>query len=295
MSGLEDDEVPGDTGFHNAHSGGEDDMVGKKSRMQRLFNEESGKSLTIAVDHGAALGPVKGVEKVEEVFSRLDPWADAWLMSKGILKQCFEPDGMTGVVLRATGAITVAQGFPGGEGLVVSVEEALTLGGDALAATIFIGTTYERDSLLTLARVAESCERWQMPLVAVLGAGVVHDRTLDAEFWALGARVAAEHGADLVCTYWVEEGFEKVVEGCPVPVLVSGGMRQGDLEGVLSAVGSALAAGAQGIVAGPELWQAKYPEATAEALAMAVHKGANVAEAMDAYRQAERGASPSVR
>lgn len=263
-------------------------MVGKTSRMQRLFNQESGKSLTIAVDDGASLGPVKGIEKIEEVFSRLDPWADAWLMSKGILRQCYQPDGVTGVVLRATGGATSAQGFPGGEGLVLSVEEAIALGADAVAATVFIGTAFEGSSLLGLARLAEASGRWQIPLVAVLGAGVAQERMTEADFWALGARVAAEHGADLVHTYWVEEGFEKVVEGCPVPVMMAGGPRREAPEQVLEMVESALMAGVQGVVMGASLWQAKRPEALAEAVARIVHRGASIAEAMEAYREAEK-------
>jgi len=263
-------------------------MVGKTSRMQRLFNQESGKSLTIAVDYGATSGPVKGIERIGEVFSLLDPWADAWLMSKGILRHCYQPDGVTGIVLRATGAATAAQSFPGGEGVVVSVEEALVLGADALAASIFVGTAYERDSLLGLASLAQACGRWQVPLVAVLGAGIVQDRTLDADFWALGARVAAEHGADLVHAYWVERGFEKVVEGCPVPVLMAGGPERNGPEELMEMIHGALAAGAQGVVMGSDLWQARNPEGLAEAVAMMVHRGASALEAIDAYRKAER-------
>ena len=262
-------------------------MIGKTSRMQRLFDGGSGKTLTIAVDHGASVGPVEGIEKIEEVFERLDPWADAWLMTKGALRHSYEPDGVTGVILRATGGTTGAQGYVEGEGSVLSVEEAVMLDADAVAATVLIGTTFERDSLVNLAGLAEMCGRWQMPLVAVLGAGVVQERMSEADYWALGARVAAEHGADLVHTFWVEEGFEKVVAGCPVPVIVSGAAKRQSVDEYLVMIESAVEAGARGIVMGADLWQAEHPEAMAEAVGMVLHQGATVAEAMEAYREAE--------
>ena len=168
------------------------------------------------------------------------------------------------------------------------MEEALTLGADAVAATVFIGTAYERESLLSLAGLVAASERWQVPVVAVLGAGVVQERVQEEDFWALGARVAAEHGADLVHAYWVEERFEKVVEGCPVPVIMSGGPKQDEPHGVLEMVESALQAGAEGVVMGTTLWGAKHPEALAEAIARIVHRGASVADAVSAYQEIEK-------
>jgi DhnA family fructose-bisphosphate aldolase class Ia len=44
----------------------------------------------------------------------------------------------------------------------------------------------------------------------------------DARYLALCSRIAAELGARVVKTYWCEN-FDKVVSGCPVPVVMAGG------------------------------------------------------------------------
>ena len=91
------------------------------------------------------------------------------------------------------------------EGLVTSIEEVLTLGADAMAVSAFIGSENERETLIGLSRAADQCHRWNVPLLGVIGLGKeVGEKKNNARFLALSARVAAEHGADMIKAYYTE-------------------------------------------------------------------------------------------
>ncbi|MBN2576288.1 MAG: hypothetical protein JXP73_17130 [Deltaproteobacteria bacterium] len=75
-----------------------------------ILNPATGKGLILAIDHGMALGPVTGIADAATTIKRLMKTGriDAWLIAKGILTNCFEPDGEAGIILRASGAATIA-------------------------------------------------------------------------------------------------------------------------------------------------------------------------------------------
>ena len=47
----------------------------------------------------------------------------------------------------------------------------------------------------------------------------------DARYLALATRIAAEMGAHIVKTYYVEDDFERITSTCPVPVVMAGGKK----------------------------------------------------------------------
>ena len=65
--------------------------------------------------------------------------------------------------------------------------------------------------------------------------------------------------------------MRQVVEGCPVPVLVLGGVRSSIPEVVLEATRGALDAGARGVVYGRNVWQADDPVAMCGQLREVIH------------------------
>jgi len=73
----------------------------------------------------------------------------------------------------------------------------------------------------------------------------------------LAARAAQEIGADFVKTYYSgdPESFHKVVEGCPVPVVVLGGEKTETVEQVFSLVHASIQAGGKGIAIGRNIWE----------------------------------------
>jgi len=256
--------------------------VGKQNRMNRILNPTTGRGLILAVDHGMALGPMTGITDIGKTISTLAATGkvDAWLLTKGILTNCFEPDGKQGIILRASGAATIAGEDLTHEGLTTSVDTALRLGADAMATTAFIGSSYEHDTLVNMALLADECHEYDLPLLGVLGVGkTLEDRKLDPQYLALGARVAVEHGADMVKTYYTPMGFDRVIGGCPVPVMIAGGPKcETDLD-TLKMIGGALDGGARGIVMGRNIWQSSHPVELLEVVWRMIHEGLSIEEA----------------
>lgn len=263
-------------------------MNGRERRLRRILNRETGRSLVIAVDHGMALGAMTGIVDVGKTIRDLDATGkvDCWLMTKGIYTHAFDPAGDPGVILRASGGATIAGPDLTREGQTADAEEALMLGVDAMATTAFIGSEYEHETLIGMAEMATECRQWDLPLLGVIGLGKINeDKKKDPQFIALGARVGAEHGADIIKTYYTEKDFEKVVGGCPVPVMIAGGPKcETDLD-TLKMIHGALQGGAKGIVMGRNVWQSPHPTALLFAVHGLIHERMKVKEAVDLLEQ----------
>ena len=259
-------------------------MNGYINRLSRIINPETKRSLIVAIDHGMALGPTHGLEEPKVVFEQLEPYTDAWLMTKGIFTHVYHPTGMRGVILRASGGATIAGPDLTREGITSSVEELLSLSADAVACSAFIGSPNEYDTLTSMSRVAEACRRWQVPLMAVIGVGKDNEKAQDARCIALGARVAAEHGADIVKTYYTAEDFHKVTESCPVPVAIAGGPKCDTDEDTLAMIRGALDDGAAGIVMGRNIWQNERPVPMIKAVRAMIHENISLSEAVEMLR-----------
>ena len=259
-------------------------MNGKERRLRKILNKKTGRSLVLAVDHGMALGAMTGIVDIAGTIRTLDAnnKVDCWLMTKGIYTHAFDPSGDPGVILRASGGATIAGPELTREGQTADAEEALRLGVDAMATTAFVGSAYEHETLISMARMATECRKWDMPLLGVIGLGKTNeDKKKDPKFIALGARVGAEHGADIIKTYYTETDFDKVVAGCPVPVMIAGGPKcETDLD-TLNMISGALQGGAKGIVMGRNVWQSPHPTALLSAVYALIHEGMNVKEAAD--------------
>ncbi|MEM3892379.1 MAG: aldolase, partial [Thermofilum sp.] len=106
-------------------------------------------------------------------------------------------------------------------------------------------------------------------------------QTFSADIIAYGARIAAELGADIVKTLYVE-GFEKVTRGVPAPVVILGGARA-SIEEVLKWVERAVRAGAAGAAIGRNIFQHEKPRAVVEALMAIIHRGESAEEAAGKY------------
>ena len=59
---------------------------GKKRRLKRIFRED-GRTVIVPMDHGVTIGPVKGIENMQEIVDHLlKGGVDAILVHKGIAK-----------------------------------------------------------------------------------------------------------------------------------------------------------------------------------------------------------------
>jgi DhnA family fructose-bisphosphate aldolase class Ia len=104
----------------------------------------------------------------------------------------------------------------------------------------------------------------------------------DADLIAHVCRVGAEIGADIIKTNYTgdPDSFKKVIKGCPVPVLVAGGLRtNSDLE-LLENIKGAIDAGAGGVAIGRNVFMNESPSTMVRRICAIVHNGLNPIEAM---------------
>jgi 3-hydroxy-5-phosphonooxypentane-2,4-dione thiolase len=117
--------------------------------------------------------------------------------------------------------------------------------------------------------------------------------TRDARYLGLACRIAAEIGARLVKTYYCQD-FEKVVEGCPVPVIIAGGKKLSNEKDVLKLAYDSIKAGASGVDMGRNIWQSENPVAMIQAIRSVVHEGYNVEQAYEKLLKLQKVSIPNL-
>jgi 3-hydroxy-5-phosphonooxypentane-2,4-dione thiolase len=243
-----------------------------------MFPGASGNSVMVAVDHGYFMGPTRRLEKVAETIAPLAPHADALALTRGVLRTCVPPESRTPIVLRVSGGVTVLKEDLSDEAITTSMEEAARLNVSAVALSVFVGAPHEHQSLVNLGKLVDEGEARGIPVMAITAVGKELEKR-DSRYLALACRVSAELGAHLVKTYHCDD-FPKVVEGCPVPLVVAGGPKLDSERAALELAHRAIAEGAHGIDMGRNIWQSEYPVPMLKALRAIVHERASVDAAM---------------
>jgi putative autoinducer-2 (AI-2) aldolase len=232
--------------------------------------------------HGYFQGPTRCLEKPGKTIKPLLPFCDALFVTRGVLRACVEPMGKKPIILRVSGGTSMAGKDLANEGITTSMEEIIRLNATAVGISVFIGSDYEKQTLLNLARLVNECENYGIPVMAVTAVGREMEKR-EARYLALCCRIAAELGARVVKTYYCEKDFDKVVEGCPVPVVIAGGPKcKTELE-VLEFVHDGIEKGAIGVNLGRNVWQNAHPVAMAKALHAIIHEKADVKKAHDIF------------
>jgi len=256
---------------------------GLKNRLSRIMNQSDGRTLMLAVDHGYFQGPTTGLENARATIEPLIEYADSLMLTRGILRTSVEPNISIPIVLRISGGTSILKELSNEE-ITTSIEDAIRLNATAVAVSIFVGGEYEKQTLLNLAKAVDEGERYGIPVLAVTAVG--RDMNRDARYLALSCRIAAELGAHLVKTYYCEN-FTKVVNSCPVPIIIAGGKKI-DEEAALRMAASALKDGAKGVDMGRNIFQSDSPTGMIKALRAIIHSDADVEQAYKIYLE-ERG------
>jgi putative autoinducer-2 (AI-2) aldolase len=255
---------------------------GMKNRLAQIIKPD-GHCFFLPIDHGYFLGPTSRLERPGETIKPLLQYADALFVTRGVLRNSIDPAKSKPVILRVSGGTSVIGEDLANEGLTTSIEEAIRLNVAAVGMSIFVGSKYERQSLLNLGRLVDECEDYGIPVMAVTAVGKELAKR-DARYLALCSRIAAELGARVVKTYWCED-FDKVTNGCPVPIVIAGGPKcKTELE-VFNFVHDGLQKGAIGINLGRNCWQHEYPVAMMRSLHAVIHKKATPKEANEIFRE----------
>ena len=253
---------------------------GMANRMAQLIQSD-GHALFLPVDHGYFQGPTRKLEEPGKTVKPLLPYADALFITRGVLRSSIRPDNAKPIILRVSGGTSVVGKDLANEGITTSMDEAVRLNVSAVGISIFVGTEYEKDSLLNLAKLVDEGEKCGIPVMAVTAVGKELEKR-DARYLALCSRIAAELGARVVKTYWCED-FGKVVRGCPVPVVMAGGPRVDTELEVFEFVHDGMQNGAIGVNLGRNVWQNDFPVAMIKALRAVIHKNATAKEANELF------------
>ncbi len=256
---------------------------GMQNRLSRILQPDDERTVMLAVDHGYFLGPMTSLEQPALTIEPLIDHADALMLTRGIVRTSVDPRTHTPIVLRVSGGVSIAGEALENEGLVTSIEDAMRLSACAVALQLFVGTPYERQTILNLGQLVNEGERVGMPVLAVTAVGRELEKR-EARYLALCCRIAAETGARLVKTYYCD-GFEKVAGGCPVPVIIAGGPKMDTELDVFQVTYDALQAGAAGVDMGRNIWQHETPVPMITAIRAIVHDNADPYEALDIFRR----------
>jgi len=252
---------------------------GMKNRLSKIISPKTGKTVMLAVDHGYFQGPTTGLRTPKESLAPLLPYADSLFVTRGILRNCINPNASTPIFLRVSGGPSIL-GELSNEDITTSMKEALRLNAVGVGLSIFVGAKNEDRTISNLGRLVNEAEEYGMPVLAITAVGKEMER--DARYLGLACRIAAEMGAHMVKTYYCKEDFKKVVEGCPVPIVIAGGKKIPERD-ALQMARNAIDEGAAGVDMGRNIFQSNKPVGMIKAVRSVVHENKPVDEAFQIY------------
>lgn len=253
---------------------------GKKRRLKRVFRDDE-RTVIVPMDHGVTVGPVTGLVNMQEIINKLlRGGVDAVVLHRGVAKHV--DTGKAGLIVHLSG-ITKLGPDPNNKVQVCSVEEAVRIGADAVSVHVNVGAEQEDKMLVKLGRVADDCDRYGVPLLAMMyprGPKIQDQHAVDVV--AHAARLGAELGADVIKTNYTGdiETFKEVVRGCYVPVIIAGGPKVETVREVLQMVHDSIKAGGAGLSIGRNVFQHENPTKMVKALSAIVHNGSSVEESL---------------
>ncbi len=243
--------------------------TGKLIRMKRLIEPRKGTCLICAIDHGMTSpqflsGLYDTTARVREVIAG---GANVLMLGRGVANhtaQYFQPTTSLALMLTAS-----ASGRPSGAMItpIGSVEEALTIGADAVVTYVALAGENEPDVISYLSDVGETCDRLGMPFIAEAEYPNAYQSLTDMQssfgpdYLMRNARLCAEMGADIVKVNWSGDAksFGDIIRACDRPVVLAGGTMIEDQE-LLGRMQAARDVGAVGCSVGRNVFQHRSPE-----------------------------------
>ncbi|MHB1261649.1 MAG: 2-amino-3,7-dideoxy-D-threo-hept-6-ulosonate synthase [Thermoplasmatota archaeon] len=244
-------------------------MASNEIRRRRL-SMSNGAIVMVPLDHGVSVGPIAGLEDPRVALqAAAQGGASCVTVHKGLVPLAAPFADRLGILMHLSASSDTAAD-PHDKRLVATVEEALRRGCDGVSIHINVGSATESRQLEEAGRVATACADWGAPLITMAyprGPKVTDPH--DPKLLAHAARVAAELGADAVKLPFSGSvaTYRDVVQGCPVPILVAGGLTRGSFDAVLKDLKAAKKAGAQGCSIGRNVFQNADPAKAVAAVA----------------------------
>ena len=252
--------------------------VGKQVRLSRIANPATGNMVMVPMDHGVILGPIEGMDDIAGTVDKvIEGGADAIAFNAGMASSLYERYvNRCGTVFQLTNAITDDFDLT----QIATVEQALRQGADAVSIQVIIGSEQETRMLEQAGSVVESCSRWGLPLLMMMYPTEEMFSEIGTEAVVRAARAGAELGADIVKSSYTgdRESFQRLVDCCPVPVVVAGGPKADTELEILEMIAEAMACGALGIALGRNIWQSSDPARMVASIVELVHEGKSVSQ-----------------
>ena len=146
-------------------------MIGKKIRLERIINRNTGRTVIAPMDHGVSSGPIPGIIDMDETVEEISQGgADAILMHKGIVKQGHRGYGKDiGLIVHLSASTSLAPD-PNDKVTVTSVEKAIQLGADAVSIHVNLGSETESQMLQELGGIGctHAVRRWKTSMTSSL-------------------------------------------------------------------------------------------------------------------------------
>ena len=240
-------------------------VTGLDIRLSRIMRD--GKMLCIPMDHGISNGPITGLEDPSKTIYACESNLTSVIINKGIIKALPKPANL-GILVHFSASTSLSL-TPNRKMLTGTVREAVRMGADGVSLHINIGSREEPEMIQDLGMVAEQCQMWSMPLLAMMyprGENVTDPH--DPDTVAHAARIGAECGADIVKTVYTGdvESFADVVRGAGVPVVVAGGPKAETAMDILRMTEEVMEAGARGVTFGRNIFSHPNPPKMVKAI-----------------------------
>ena len=257
--------------------------IGKKIRLERIFNRDTGKTIIVPMDHGISIGPIEGLIDLKTTIQKVaDGGANAIVEHKGLIDKGLREKGPDIGLIIHLSASTFLSPYPNAKILVCTVKEAIKLGADAVSIHINLGDDNEKEMLKDFGKISREAETWGLPLLAMVyprGDGIDPFGVTEIK---LAARVASEMGADIVKVSYTGsvETFHEVVMGTPIPVVIAGGEKMESDREILEMVKGSIDAGGSGVSIGRNVFQHHNSTLLVKAMSSIIHEGAKVKDAL---------------
>jgi len=271
---------------------------GKLNRLAQIFRPDSAgnaHTVMLAMDHPYFYGPTTGLEDPRRTITPLVPYADAISPAKGTLEYCLDPLVPTPVILRVTGGNSMTRREElSDEHIITSVEEAVRLNAVGVSVSVYIDTEHQAQTIRSLGKLANECSQCGLLVLGITAVGAKLEPMVKGEgegsadfdaakYFAHAGRIIQENGANIVKTYFVDN-WEQVRDGIQVPIVIAGGKKIPERE-ALEFTAQAIAAGAEGVDMGRNIFQSEDPVAMIQAVRSVVHEGRSADDAFVLFNE----------
>jgi DhnA family fructose-bisphosphate aldolase class Ia len=256
--------------------------TGEQIRLARLFDGAEN-VVVVAIDHGLYFGPLDGLIDLPTAIQNLKQ-ADGVLLSAGMASHCadfFAHRGAPAMILRlnwATNYVAPWQYEHSHSVHLLNTVDAMRLGADIVLGSVTLKTPDQAEdahNVELFAKYVQQKELAGVPLICeVYPIGGDHAKPEDLqEEVAIGCRMAAELGADMIKTFFTGRGFSRIAAATPIPILALGALKKPTETDALISAAEAIEHGARGVVFGRNVVQASDPQRLLEALREVVKAG----------------------